>query len=152
MKDNWKKIKAEEGKDPGYAIGEKYLHMPALKSSEKIGAKTKELNFDWEDASQVVYKVEEEWQELKEEIVPGVQVNREAIKEELGDFLFSVAQLARHVGIDPETCLRDSNKKFIRRFNAVEDKLRNEGKTFTDFDQMELDHYWNQVKSEEKNS
>lgn len=150
VKENWKKIKEEEGNGPQYTIGEKYLHAPSLKSSEKIGQKTKELNFDWDDASQVVYKVEEEWQELKEEIVPGVRVNQDAIREELGDFLFSIAQLARHIGIDPEQCLRDSNKKFIRRFNAVEDKIRSQGKSFKDFDQRELDHYWNQVKKEEK--
>lgn len=152
---NWQEIKAKEKADAleatEFAINDKHLAAPALSSATKIGHKTSELNFDWQDASQVLYKVEEEWQELKEEIVPGIELNRERIKEELGDFLFSTAQLARHAGIDPEEALRDANKKFVRRFNRVETLMKADGHRFQDLNQGELDHYWAIAKQEEKN-
>lgn len=144
----WQEIKASE-KAKRHAIHEGHLAAPALTSSTKIGAKTRELNFDWDDAAQVAYKVEEEWQELKEEIV-GPKINHQRAKEEMGDFLFSVAQLARHLNIDPEAALRDANKKFLRRFNQVEDMIVGEGKNFSQMNQMQLDEYWNMAKSREK--
>ncbi|MBH47421.1 MAG: nucleoside triphosphate pyrophosphohydrolase [Halobacteriovorax sp.] len=144
----WQELKAEN-KKKRHAINQAHLAAPALTSSFEIGAKTKELNFDWDDAAQVSYKVEEEWQELKEELV-ATKINKERAKEEIGDFLFSVAQLARHLDIDPELALRDANKKFVRRFNRIEDMITSEGKNFSDFDQMQLDHYWNRAKGEEK--
>lgn len=143
----WQEIKAAE-KTKRHAIDNGYLAAPALTSSFKIGAKTRELNFDWDDAAQVGYKVEEEWQELKEEIVAS-KINKERVREEMGDFLFSVAQLARHLDIDPEAALRDANKKFLKRFNQVEDLIGAEGKKFQDMTQMELDEYWNIAKSRE---
>lgn len=144
----WQEIKAAE-KAKRHAIHEGHLAAPALTSSYKIGAKTRELNFDWDEPSQVAYKVEEEWQELKEEIV-SPRVNRARIQEEIGDFLFSVAQLARHLNIDPEEALRDANKKFLRRFNQVEDLMKGDGKSFEQMTQMELDEYWNIAKAREK--
>lgn len=144
----WQEIKETEKKKL-HTIHAGHLAAPALSSSAQIGAKTRELNFDWDDAAQVSYKVEEEWQELKEELV-SPKINKERAKEELGDFLFSIAQLARHLDIDPELALRDANKKFLRRFNRIEDMIKSEGKDFSDFDQMQLDHYWNRAKSEEK--
>lgn len=151
---NWQDIKQQEKASGSveFSINEKHLAAPALASSAKIGKKTAELNFDWEDASQVVYKVEEEWQELKEEITPGIELNRARIQEELGDFLFSTAQLARHAGIDPEEALREANQKFVRRFNRVETLMKEDGHQFSDLKQQELDHYWSIAKQEEKDS
>tara|TARA_R110000868_G_scaffold282927_3_gene543282 strand:+ start:1171 stop:1950 length:780 start_codon:yes stop_codon:yes gene_type:complete len=146
--EKWQEIKAQ-GKKKKHAINKDHLAAPALTSSYQIGAKTKELNFDWDSPSQVSYKVEEEWQELKEELVAS-KINKVRAKEEIGDFLFSVAQLARHLDIDPEQALRDANKKFVRRFNRIEDMITAEDKDFSDFDQMQLDHYWNLAKGEEK--
>lgn len=146
VQQRWGEIKQAEKKDQGPIIGRRYLHHPALTSAHKIGEKTRELNFDWEDASQVVYKVEEEWQELKEEIIPGQHVNQERIAEELGDFLFSTAQLARHVGVDPEDALRSANEKFIKRFAQVEQIVKEKGESFEELTQAELDQYWNIVK------
>ena len=148
VKTKWQEIKATE-KAKRHTIHEGFLAAPALMSANKIGAKTKELNLDWDDAAQVSYKVEEEWQELKEEIASG-QVNHQRAYEEMGDFLFSVAQLARHLNIDPEAALRDANKKFLRRFNRVEDMMKNDGHAFEGMTQMELDQYWNVAKAEEK--
>lgn len=147
-----KQEKAENTNQEAFSINEKHLAAPALASAAKIGEKTAQLNFDWEDASQVVYKVEEEWQELKEEMTPGVELNKERIKEELGDFLFSTAQLARHAGIDPEEALRAANQKFVRRFNRVETLMKQDGHQFSDLKQKDLDAYWGIAKQEEKNT
>ena len=148
IKKNWKDIKELEKKKE-YEIGKDYLAFPALFSSSKIGAKTRELNFDWDDHSQVSYKVEEEWQELKEELMP-TTINKEKVKEELGDFLFSAAQLARHLDIDPEEALREANKKFIRRFNQVEDLVKSKGLDMRSMTQSQLDEYWMETKAMEK--
>lgn len=153
VKKRWQEIKQEERKgEKNYAINDKHLAAPALQSADKIGQMTSKLNFDWSEASQVAYKVEEEWQELKEEmIVPGTQLNKERIAEEMGDFLFSTAQLARHAGLEPEEVLHQANQKFVRRFNRVEDLMRADGHDFSELNQEQLDHYWNQTKDEEKN-
>lgn len=150
VKTNWEKIKAQEGAKKKYEISDKFLRYPALMSADKIGAKTRELNFDWDDPSQVAYKVEEEWQELKEEITSFPHSNLDRVKEEMGDFLFSAAQLARQLGLDPEECLEAANKKFVKRFNQVEDLIGAKNLGFKDLSQKELDHYWDQVKMNEK--
>lgn len=144
---NWGKIKEEEkGFAPKYSIGEKNLHAPALESAYKIGMKSTAVNFDWNNHLEVISKVEEEWQEVKEELPPTGQFNRERVKEEIGDLLFSVAQLARHLELNPEECLRDANKKFIRRFQKVEDLVRHDGKELKTTPQNELEEYWVRVK------
>ena len=144
--ENWQKIKIEEKGDKKYSIDEKYLHAPALESSYKIGKKSTSVNFDWADYQQVVMKVEEEWQEVKEELPPSGQFNKERVQEEIGDLLFSVAQLARHLNLNPEECLRNANKKFIHRFNGVEDLVKASGKTLEEMPQEELEELWVKVK------
>ena len=96
----------------------------------------------------MAYKVEEEWQELKEELTPHRLINRDAVFEEIGDLLFSVAQLARHLDLNPEECLRDANKKFIKRFQKVEDKVKSKGKTLEETPQAELEQFWVEVKKQ----
>lgn len=144
--ENWQKIKTAEKGEKKYTMDEKYLHAPALESAFKIGKKSTSVNFDWESYQQVVMKVEEEWQEVKEELPPGGQYSRERVKEEIGDLLFSVAQLARHLDLNPEDCLRDANKKFIRRFQKVEDKVKASGRKVEETPQAELEEIWVQVK------
>jgi MazG family protein len=149
IKDSWKKIKDEEKvneKNPS-RIDEGYLSYPSLYSSYKIGKKTKELNFDWDTAHQVMYKVEEEWQELKEELAPP-KPNIDRVGEELGDFLFSAAQLARHLSLNPEELLRKANKKFLKRFQAMEKLLIKENLNIDDMTQEQLDRYWQLVKQQ----
>jgi MazG family protein len=144
--ENWQKIKATEKGETKYSMDEKYLHAPALESSFKIGQRSTALNFDWENYQQVLMKVEEEWQEVKEELPPGKEFNRHRVREELGDLLFSIAQLARHLEMNPEECLRDANKKFIRRFQKVEDKVKEQGGRLEETSQPELEEIWAQVK------
>lgn len=152
---NWDKIKQEEkarelGKVNHHRIKNSVLNAPPLASAVKIGKRTNELKFDWSDYTQVVYKVEEEWQELKEELTPNRAINRDAIFEELGDLLFSVSQLARHLDMDPDEALRSANKKFLRRFYAMEDLMLQKGAILEDMNQDQMDVYWNQAKVNEK--
>ena len=115
-------------------------------SAFKIGQKSTTVNFDWENHSQVLMKVEEELNELKEEINPSRNIDKKKIKEELGDLLFSVAQLARHLEINPEECLRDANKKFISRFQKVEDLVKASGRKLEETPQADLEEYWIKIK------
>lgn len=152
---NWEKIKLEEkAREAGlvshHRISSSVLNAPPLMSAMKIGQKTNELKFDWEDYGQVMYKVEEEWQELKEELTPNREINREATFEELGDLLFSVAQLARHLKMDPHDALRSANKKFLRRFHAMEDLMLQKNVKLENMNQEQMDIYWNQAKVNEK--
>jgi MazG family protein len=152
---NWEKIKAEEklreaGEKDHHRIKSSVLNAPPLMSAVKIGKKTNDIKFDWDDYIQVAYKVEEEWQELKEELTPHRTLNRDAVFEELGDLLFSVAQLARHLEMDPHDALRAANKKFLRRFHAMEDLMLQKGVVLEDMDQSQMDVYWNQAKFNEK--
>lgn len=144
--ENWQKIKTVEKGEKKYSIDEKNLHAPALESSYKIGKKSTAVNFDWDDYQQVVMKVEEEWQEVKEELPPTGHYNKDRVKEEIGDLLFSVAQLARHLDLNPEECLRDANKKFIKRFQKVEDLVKASGRKLEETPQAELEEYWVKVK------
>lgn len=153
---NWEKIKneeklREEGLQNNYSIKDSVLNAPPLISAIKIGEKTNEIKFDWDSYAQVVYKVEEEWQELKEELTPNRTLNKEAVFEELGDLLFSVAQLARHLEISPHDALRSANKKFLKRFCSMEDLITKNGKKIKEMNQEEMDIYWNQAKFNEKN-
>jgi MazG family protein len=143
----WKELKTSENKSKiKYSIDKKVLYAPALDSAFKIGEKSTALNFDWEDYHQVIGKVEEEWQEVKEELPPGQNFNRERVQEEIGDLLFSVAQLARHLDLNPEECLKKANKKFLKRFQKMEDLLIADGKTFQETPQNELEKLWMKVK------
>ncbi len=146
--ENWKGIKLKEKGEKKYAVDTKLLQAPALESAFRIGEVSRTVNFDWSDYQQVVFKVEEEWQEVKEELPPGGQYNRARVKEEVGDLLFSVAQLARHLGLNPEECLREANKKFIGRFQKVEDLVRGQGKTLQKTPQSELEELWVRVKKQ----
>ena len=121
---------------------------PALTHADQLGAQVQKLGLDWEEVTQVIYKVEEEWQELKEELAPRARTRRERIEEELGDLLFSVAQLARHLKIDPEIALNKANKKFLLRVQRVENMIHQEGKEWTDFSFEQLEIYWDRAKKE----
>jgi MazG family protein len=152
---NWEKIKKEEkareeSEKSYHRITNSVLNAPPLMAAVKIGKKTSDIKFDWDDYTQVAYKVEEEWQELKEELTPHREMNRAAVFEELGDLLFSVAQLARHLDMDPHDALRAANKKFMRRFHSMEDLMHAKGVQLEEMNQEQMDVYWNQAKVNEK--
>ena len=148
----WQEIKLEEkqGKVSTHLIDDKYLRFPALWSANKIGKKTNDIKFDWSGFRDVASVVEGEWQELQVELEKDIKENKAAIEDELGDILFSLAQLGRHLDIDPERALRRANQKFVRRFNKMEEFIAKDNKKIEDMNQMEMDVYWGKVKKFER--
>ncbi|MEY8831297.1 nucleoside triphosphate pyrophosphohydrolase [Sedimentitalea sp. XS_ASV28] len=134
--------KAQQGTLDGVAVG-----LPALLRAYKLQKRAARVGFDWPDASHVLNKISEECAELVE--ARDAQDTDHA-EEEFGDLLFVMANLARHMGIDPEAALRRANAKFIRRFQGVEMHLAEKGKSPKDSDLAEMDLLWNKVKDAEK--
>jgi ATP diphosphatase len=121
------------------------VNQPALMQAEKVQRRAGQHGFDWIEIEPVFAKVEEELAELKEAYRGG---GHEPIREELGDLLFVVVNLARHLDVDAETALRASIRKFIRRFQTIERQLAASGKRLADCTLAELDDLWEQAKRE----
>jgi ATP diphosphatase len=119
------------------------LGLPALTRAVKLQKRAARVGFDWPDVEQVLDKIREEIDELK------AAESAAHRHEEFGDVMFVMANLARHLNIDPEQALRDANQKFTRRFNGIEDKLQQDGRTPPQSDLAEMDALWNAVKQEE---
>lgn len=142
---NWEKIKKQEKTSNTPFFTNDDLALPALMSAQKIGKKSGKVNFDWENVEQVFLKVEEELEEVRIEL-KDQEKNREKIFEEIGDLLFSTVQLARHMGFEAEDCLRQANKKFIRRFEVLENLINSDNKDIQALNIPELEEYWQQAK------
>lgn len=151
----WEAIKSEErasaasaapsqGKD--YLLGKANEGQPALLAAAKLQRKAASVGFDWADPAAVVAKVREELGEVEAALASG---SAAAVGEEIGDLLFAVANLARKAGHEAETLLDAANRKFVRRFRAVEDELRRRGLPTGEAGLAELDAAWNRVKAEE---
>lgn len=138
---NWEKLKLKEGNRTVLSGVPKAL--PALIKAYRIQQKASGVGFDWDDASDVWNKVEEEIEEFKVEVKAD---NQDLMEEEFGDILFTLVNYARHKGIDPEKALARSNSKFISRFNIVEELVNQEKGGFEDVTLQELDQYWNKAK------
>lgn len=153
VKSKWDQIKNEEKKSKKEEnkplIDKSYLSFPALFAANRIGEKTQTIKFDWDNWQQVRDVVESEWTELKDEL-DNPKIKKQKVEEEIGDFLFSVAQLARHLKIHPEDVLRSANRKFIRRFNKMEKLISEDGIELTTLNQKEMDVYWDKVKEFER--
>jgi ATP diphosphatase len=146
---DWEAIKAREraGQQQRGTLDGVAANLPALLRAAKLQKRAARVGFDWPDASHVLDKIVEEAGELA---AAAQARDSDATEEEFGDLLFVMANLARHLGIDPEAALRRTNAKFIRRFEAVEHKLAKRGKRPADSDLAEMDALWNTVKAEEK--
>ena len=122
----WEQIKVEErrGKGDGSMFTGVPAHLPALLKALRISSKAARVGFDWPDLSGLLEKLEEEKGELLRALRDG---GRDAVKEEIGDLLFTVVNVARHAGIDPEMALQDANRKFLDRFRYVEEGLGRRG-------------------------
>ena len=152
----WEAVKAQEraakaasgrpAAEPG-PLGGVARALPALTRAEKISRKAAGYGFDWADAVQVVAKVREETDEVAEALASG---DRAALAEEIGDLLFSVANLARHAGVDPEAALRAGTAKFERRFAAMAKRLAAEGAPLADSDLAAMEAAWQAVKRAER--
>ena len=147
---NWERIKAEERKEKGQAersaIGGVPVALPALVRAERLTEKAGAVGFDWPDAASVVAKVREELAELTEAMEGGAP---ERIEAELGDLLFAVANLGRWVKVHPEEALRGTLRRFEDRFQHIEEKLRERGKSPRESNLAEMDALWNEAKIRE---
>ena len=132
--------KAQKGTLDGVAVG-----LPALLRALKLQKRAARVGFDWPSTDEVIDKIVEEAKELVE---ARDTLSHAEIEEEFGDLLFVVANLGRHLGIDPEAALRATNAKFTKRFEAVEEKLALRGKTPKDSDLEEMDALWDEAKLE----
>lgn len=147
----WEETKAGEraakagpaAKPPG-ALDGVPLALPALLRAEKLGKRAARVGFDWTDIAGVVAKVQEEIGELAD--ARAAAEGAERLSHELGDILFAVAQLGRHLGINPESALREANDRFARRFGHVEDRLAQTGRNPAQATMQELDDLWNEAK------
>lgn len=143
VKANWEKLKLKEGKTSILQGVPKSL--PALVKATRIQDKVKGIGFEWDNKEQVWDKVEEEIAELKAEELAG---DKDKMEAEFGDVLFSMINYARWLGIDPETALARTNKKFINRFQWMEKAVKNDQKDLSDMDLKEMDSYWDRAKAE----
>ncbi len=121
--------------------------LPALTRAAKLTARASRVGFDWPDAESVLDKLDEEVAELKAELG---ERNAERLKDEVGDLLFVLANLARKLNLDPETCLRHANDKFSRRFNAMERDFEAKGQSLAETPLNVLEDGWQAVKRAER--
>ncbi len=144
VKENWEKLKLKEGKKSVLEGVPKSL--PAMVKAMRLQEKAKGVGFDWDNKEQVWEKVREELNEFHDEII---NKNTEKMEEEFGDVLFSLINYARFVGINPETALEKTNKKFIKRFQYLEEKIKQEGKNLQTMSLEEMEKYWQKAKNTE---
>lgn len=121
--------------------------LPALTRAEKISRKAASVGFDWPEPAQVIAKIREELAEVEHELQGG---NRAALEGEVGDLLFAVANLARHLDVDAEKALRGTNAKFERRFRSIESALAAEGRTPAEATLDEMEAMWGKAKASER--
>ena len=152
--DNWDQLKADERKASGKIekvwdsiLDEVPVHFPALLEGLKLTKKAAKVGFDWENPAQIFDKLDEETRELKAAIEQGDKSN---IDEEIGDLLFVVMNLARHLDVEPETALKKTNRKFRKRFKFIEDELKSEGKSPEEVDLKKMDDLWNKAKTQKE--
>jgi MazG family protein len=150
QKADWEATKAAERATRGEtgALAGVARGLPALLRAVKLQKRAARVGFDWPDSAPVLAKIEEELGELRHEIAVGAQPER--LQDELGDLLFAVVNLARHLKIDPEAALRHTNAKFERRFGKVEQALEAEGKSPGDAGLEEMEAAWQRAKREER--
>ena len=143
VKQNWEKIKLDEGKKSVLEGVPKAL--PALVKASRIQEKVAGVGFDWESLEQVFEKVEEELQEFKTEVEQKNQMDMEA---EFGDVLFSLINYARFLKINPENALERTNRKFIKRFKHLEQQLQNSKRTLSNMTLEEMNVLWEEAKNQ----
>lgn len=144
---SWEEIKEQErsGKADESALAGVTKALPALKRAQKLGKRASRVGFDWPDRKGVRQKIEEEMDELEAAI--GVR-DAEHIEEELGDMLFAIVNLARHLDVDPEKALSSANYKFERRFRAMENSVGVDGLKIGKMSLEDLDQYWRKAKQD----
>lgn len=140
--------KAQKSDRPESVLDDVGLAFPALMRAEKLQKRAARVGFDWGAPEPVLAKIAEEIGELGEEMRQGAEIER--LTDELGDVLFAVVNLARHLKIDPETALRGANAKFERRFRYMEEKLRAQGKRPAESSLDDMEALWVEAKQKER--
>jgi len=153
----WDKLKAEErklkakdsnsGNRTTSILSDVPNNLPGLSRARKLTRRAANVGFDWPDAESVFAKIEEEKLELREAIQENDQ---DHIEEEFGDLLFVMANLSRHLKLDPEKALRRANQKFVSRFQSIENEVVKQGRTLENYSLAELDALWDTAKALEK--
>ena len=153
---NWEAIKAAEiaakkgaDSDAGSMLDSVSTKLPGVMEAFQMTTKVSRVDFDWPDVPGVLEKLDEEVAELKEAVSSGSNDHQE-IAGEIGDLLFVAVNVARLTGVDPESALKASNRKFRRRFRYIEDRLREQGRKPADSDHVEMNQLWDEAKSREK--
>lgn len=152
---NWEQIKQMEHRKEARhsALDGVPATLPGLLKAQRTQEKAARVGFDWQDANGPMDKIKEELRELETEIAarPSKRpADSDRVKEELGDLIFSICNLARHLGVDSESALEGTTAKFSRRFRAVEAAAKAQAKNLKDMSLAEMDELWNQVKETEK--
>lgn len=147
VKKQWEAIKQEERSKKGQhgVLADVPAALPAMQRAHKLQQRAAGVGFDWPDIAAVLDKVQEELGELREAIDSGV---REEVEAELGDLLFSIVNVARHLRVDAETALRGCNRRFVERFNYIEDRLQSQNRSPQDADSDELNRLWEEAKQQ----
>ena len=143
----WEAQKAAERGDAARTLDGVALSLPGLSRAVKLQNRAARVGFDWPSTGEVLDKLVEEAREVVE---ARDILTHDALSEEIGDLLFVMANLARHLQVDPEAALRAANSKFSRRFARIEDWLAESGRTPADSDLAEMDGLWNRAKAEER--
>ena len=154
VKITWDEIKAQEKKDKDNSDNSDYIgkslmddfsrSQPAVNQAYEIQEKAAEVGFDWDNVDDVIAKIDEELDEIKQEIITG---NKDALEDELGDIIFAVVNLARFYDINPEIALLKTINKFRRRFKYIEKEVQKEDQSLFDITLEEMDVYWEKSKS-----
>ncbi|HMG37526.1 MAG TPA: nucleoside triphosphate pyrophosphohydrolase [Blastocatellia bacterium] len=153
---SWEAIKAAELAEkkgteaqPGSMLDSVSTRLPAVMEAFQMTTKVSRVDFDWPDVPSVLEKLDEEVAELKEAVAREPN-NHQEISDEVGDLLFVAVNVARLTGIDPESALKASNRKFRRRFRYIEDRLRETGRKPADSDHVEMNSLWDEAKAKER--
>ncbi|MGE5383046.1 MAG: nucleoside triphosphate pyrophosphohydrolase [Omnitrophica WOR_2 bacterium] len=144
VKNNWEKIKMTEGRKS--VLSGVPASLPAMVKAYRIQEKARGVGFDWDNVEQVWNKVQEELGELEYEKING---SPDKVEDEFGDLLFALINYSRFINVNPEDALERTNRKFIKRFKFIEEKVNEAGKSMHDMSLNELDVYWNLAKKEE---
>lgn len=148
VKGNWEKIKLKNGKKS--VLEGVPLSLPAMVKAYRIQEKARGVGFDWEEPHQVLDKVKEELDELKHEIEQHASNGK--IEDEFGDLLFALVNYSRFIDINPEDALERTNRKFIRRFQYLEEKAKESNRSLHEMTLAEMDVFWNEAKKSESSA
>ena len=143
VKQNWEKLKLKEGNKS--VLGGVPSSLPSVIKALRIQDKAAQVGFDWPDTQQVWDKVDEEMAELKETLTEQQELSK--TEEELGDLMFALVNLSRHLNINPDDALERTNQKFIQRFQFIEEKCMEQGKKITDINLLEMEQLWQLAKT-----